>query len=197
MKITNEYYKNNSQDFFASTVNADVSDLYDHFLKYMPDGARILDLGCGSGRDTKAFTERGYRVDAMDGSAELCRMASEYTGIDVRCAVFSEVNSVDEYDAIWACASLLHIDECELKCVLPKLLSALKENGIMYMSFKYGDFEGERDGRFFLDMNESKMRSVLDTVKGISIVEEWITDDVMPNRELRWYNVIIRKNRQA
>ena len=134
MNITERYYIDNSKDFFDSTVAADVTQLYERFLLHLPANAYILDLGCGSGRDTKAFIERGYRVDAIDGSEELCRLASEYTGIKVICQDFSSIDCDEKYDAIWACASLLHIPSEELPELFGKLRSVLKPQGIFYIS---------------------------------------------------------------
>ena len=179
--------------FFDSTINADVTPLYDHFLKYVPDKGYILDLGCGSGRDTKAFIDKGFTVDAIDGSMELCELASEYTGIDVKCMDFMQVECYEKYDAIWACASMLHIGSDVLPELINKLRSAIKPNGIWYMSFKYGDFEGERDGRFFVDMTSEKFRIIFDRLNGWSLVEEWDSEDVRRGTNVKWYNVIIRK----
>ena len=79
------------------------------FLACLPAGAAILDFGCGSGRDAKAFLELGFSVEASDGSEELCRRASELTGIPVKRMLFSELSAADRYDGIWACASILHL----------------------------------------------------------------------------------------
>lgn len=83
---TTQYYNDNSKVFFDETVCADVTPLYERFLKYVPEGGRILDLGCGSGRDVKAFRDRGYVADGADRSEELCKLASEYTGVKIRQA---------------------------------------------------------------------------------------------------------------
>ena len=193
MDITKQYYKENSQEFFDYTVMADVSPLQERFLKYLPAGARILDLGCGSGRDTKVFLDRGYQVDAVDGSKELCDLASRYTGIEVRCRDFTTIDCKDRYDAIWACASLLHIPLLQLPPLFEKLRDALRPEGIFYMSFKYGDFEGERDGRFFLDMTAEKFHPVLARVPGLTLVEEWESEDVRRGNNVHWYNAILKK----
>ncbi len=193
MNITERYYAENSKDFFDSTVAADVTQLYERFLLHIPTDAYILDLGCGSGRDTKAFIERGYRVDAVDGSEELCRLASEYTGITVRCQDFSSIDCDEKYDAIWACASLLHISSRELPGLFEKLRRPIKPQGIFYMSFKYGDFEGERDGRFFNDMTAEKFNTIMKNVSGFECVDEWESDDVRRGKEVHWFNAIYRK----
>ena len=194
MNITEQYYHDNSKEFFDSTINADTTPLYDHFLKYVPDKGYILDLGCGSGRDTKAFLNRGYRVDAIDGSKELCALASEYTGIEVKCMDFFEIDANEKYDAIWACASLLHVEHDRLLGLIEKLRGAVKANGVFYMSFKSGDFAGERDGRFFMDMTSEKFHKIFCQLKGWTLVEEWESEDVRRGKNVEWYNVIIRND---
>ena len=95
-------YKDHAQDFVKGTLSADMSEARQHFLQCLPESARILDFGCGSGRDTKAFLDLGYQVDACDGSEELCRIASEVTGIPVRHMFFQDLNETDVYAGIWA-----------------------------------------------------------------------------------------------
>lgn len=194
MNITKKYYQDNSKEFFNSTICADVSSLYDHFLKYVPMKGCILDLGCGSGRDTKAFMSLGFCLDAIDGSEELCKLASEYTGITVQCMDFSELSVIEKYDAVWACASLLHVESKALGEILAKVWYSLRDGGVLYMSFKYGDFEGERNGRFFNDMNKEKFGKLFGTMKGWIIVEDWISEDVRHEKNNQWYNVVLRKD---
>ncbi len=193
MSITEQYYQENSHEFFDSTVTADVTPLYDHFLKYVPENGYILDLGCGSGRDTKAFLNKGYQVDAIDGSEELCALASQYTGVEVKCMDFASIDVENRYDGIWACASLLHVRSDELSGLIKNLCKALRPDGVLYMSFKYGDFEGERDGRFFLDMTEEKFQTILKDLEGGALIEEWRSCDVRRGKDVDWYNAILRK----
>ena len=191
--VTSQYYSDNSQEFFESTVIADMTPQYEHFLKYFPSGSNILDLGCGSGRDTKAFLKMGYDVEAIDGSEEICRLASDYTGITVKCMDFMELNSIERYDAIWACASLLHVSSAQIPIMFSKMKDALRENGIVYMSFKHGDFEGERNGRFFLDMTSERFHALCKADTGFQIEEEWYSEDVRNDIDTKWYNCIVRK----
>ena len=187
------FYDINANSYFNTTVNADIKGLYEHFIKYVPDGAKILDLGCGSGRDTKAFLDMGYEVDAIDGSEELARLASEYTGIQVKCLNFNQLNESAVYDAVWACASLLHVTSQNLPNIMARIRRALKTSGVVYASFKHGDFEGVRDGRYYTDMTSERFAEVLNKTNGFSIVEEWYSDDVRADNNTVWYNVILRK----
>lgn len=188
------YYNNNAQTFTEGTVNVDFITTQNRFLDKLSPKSNILDFGCGSGRDTKYFLEQGYKVKAIDGSIELCKLASEYTGIPVKNMLFQDLDEVDEYEGIWACSSILHLPLEELKDVLKKMAVALKDNGIIYTSFKYGTFSGERNGRYFTDMTEETFSELLTEVPELRVEEQWITGDVRPGRrEEKWLNLIMRK----
>lgn len=160
----------------------------------MPKNACILDFGCGSGRDTKYFLDCGYRVDAIDASEELCKAASGYTGIYVKQMFFQELDKIEKYDGIWACASILHVKRNELPKIIRKMSLATKKNGIIYISFKYGNFEGERNGRYFTDMTEASMKELLVDFPELNVEKQWITGDVRSGRgDERWLNMILRK----
>ena len=188
------YYDVNAEDFAINTVNAEIEDIQNKFIELIPKHAFILDFGCGSGRDTKYFLDKGYQVDAIDGSEELCKLASTYTGINVQKMLFQELDVVNKYDAIWACSSILHLSKVELINVLEKMSIALATNGIIYTSFKYGEFEGERNGRCFIDMTETTFAELIKNTPALVVEEQWITNDVRPERgEEKWLNLIIRK----
>ena len=191
---TLQYYEDNAEAFISGTVNADMSDARKRFLKLLPENALILDFGCGSGRDTKAFLEHGYRVDAVDGSAELCRQASDYTGICVRQMLFQELEISNYYDGVWACASILHLSKIEISDVLKRISNALKPDGILYTSFKYGTFEGMRNNRYFTDFTETTLSKLWIGIDSLQIIDIWITQDVRPGREeKRWINLLARR----
>lgn len=191
---TLQYYENNAESFASSTIAADMNDAGQRFLEHLSEGTRILDFGCGSGRDTKYFLSKGFTVDAVDGSSELCRIASEYTGIDVKQMLFQELDAVEVYDGIWACASILHLPKDELADVLNRISRALKEGGILYTSFKYSTFEGIRGGRYFTDFTEESLKEFWNEVSVLKLLETWITQDVRPGREEeRWINLLARR----
>lgn len=188
------YYNTHAQSFTQSTRGVDFTAIQNKFLDKLPAGALILDFGCGSGRDTRYFLDQGYRVEAIDGSEELCRLAGEYTGIEVKCMLFQELQDTDRYDAVWACSSILHLTYDDLISVLEKIARALKDKGLLYTSFKYGTEEGERNGRYFTDMTEEKLTGLLEKVPDFEIEEQWITSDVRPGRgEEKWLNLFLRK----
>ena len=192
---TLNYYNQNADSFIQGTVSVDFSQVQDKFLERLNVGDYILDFGCGSGRDTKYFLKKGMVVDAIDGSVNLCKLASEYTGIKVQNILFQELDEQEKYDGIWACSSILHLPKEELSVVLDKMIAALKKNGIIYTSFKYGDFEGERNGRYFIDFTVESFKEFIENVADVEIVEYWITGDVRQGRgEERWLNIILQKH---
>lgn len=194
MNKTIDYYNKHTKEFIESTKSVDFTNTQNRFLSYLPANASILDFGCGSGRDTKYFLEKKYQVTAIDGSKRICEEASKYTGINVKQMYFEELNDQNRYDGIWACASILHLPKNELYLLFKKMYIALKENGIIYTSFKYGDFHGERNGRYFSDFTEDSFKEFLYQIPEFQIMELWITTDVREGRgEQKWLNILIHK----
>ena len=191
---TLKYYNENAQSFASGTVSVKFTEVQDKFLEKLNPDAYIIDFGCGAGRDTKYFLSRGYQVDAVDGSEQLCRIASEYTGIKVRQMLFQELDEKEKYDGIWACASILHLPKKQLREVLKNMYAALKSKGWIYISFKYGEFEGERNGRYFTDFTTDTFKDFIHDMHGLKIEEQWITGDVRPGRgEEKWMNLLLQK----
>lgn len=217
-----DYYRQNAQRFFTDTASVDMSAFYPPFVDCLPPGARILDAGCGSGRDVKAFSEMGFEVEAFDASAELVALARQLSGKPVAQMRFQDVDAVERYDGIWCCASLLHVSDAELPGVMTKLAMALKPGGVGYLSFKHGRGEREKDGRRFTDMDRAGLQKLVEginTAAGdilakttMGIREEagsedatgnrfalettkiWQTGDVRIGRgDEVWLNAIIRK----
>lgn len=191
---TLKYYNENAQSFASGTVSVKFTKVQDKFLEKLNPDAYILDFGCGAGRDTKYFLSRGYQVDAVDGSEQLCRIASEYTEIKVRQMLFQELDEKEKYDGIWACASILHLPKKQLREVLKNMYAALKSKGWIYTSFKYGEFEDERNGRYFTDFTTYTFKDFIHDMHGLKIEEHWITGDVRPGRgEEKWLNLLLQK----
>lgn len=197
MKIVEDtlnYYNKNAREFADETVNVNFTEIQDLFLEYVPEGGKILDFGCGSGRDTKYFLNKGYNVDAIDGSEELCKIASNYTEISVKKMKFEELDCIGVYDGIWACASILHVANKELPNILRKMTDAVKNGGVIYTSFKYGEFEGYRNGRYFIYHTEASFKKIIEDIPKLVIEKLWVSDDVRVERgEEQWLNLILRK----
>ena len=191
---TIDYYNKHAEEFTASTFEVDMESLYQPFLVELQEGARILDVGCGPGRDTLAFKNKGYQVDAIDYSEELVKKATQLTGIPVRLQSFYEIDADQAYDGIWACASLLHCERTRLKEVIGKLLSALKPNGTLYMSFKYGNGDRQKNGRQFTDLDEVQAKALLGQFDRVQQIQQWITIDQRPERQEKWLNLIWKKH---
>ena len=190
MNDTIEYYNQNAETFVKETLHADMNENRKRFLKYVRPGGRILDAGCGSGRDALAFRQLGYQIDAFDASEEICRLASETLGFPVRCLRFQELEGEAEYDGIWACASLLHVSCGELPDVIQRLKKLLKPGGVLYASFKKGEGARYKGGRYFHDMTQEKLTDLFETT-GLTVLENYESADVREDRkEEKWVNGI-------
>lgn len=193
MTTTIDYYNQNAVAFFGATATVDMEPLYQRFLPLVPSAGRVLDAGCGSGRDAKAFAEKGFSVDAFDASPELARLASEFTGKPVEVMSFLDFDRYHLYDGIWACASLLHVAEAEVVQALQRLWRGLKPSGVLYVSFKHGTGEREQGGRVFTDATEAQLRSWVQVLEGLASTEVWCTADPRPDRQEEWVNGLFRQ----
>lgn len=193
MDETTRYYRQFAAEFFDSTVAVDMSPIRDRFTAMLGSSARILDAGCGSGRDAKAFSERGFRVSAFDASPELAERASSHCGFPIDVRTFRDVDEVDAYDGIWCCASLLHVMPAEMPAVLTRLWNALAPGGVLYASFKHGTGTRLHGSRLFTDADESQVAEWLAALPEVDRSDIWVTNDQRPDRVDKWTNVLARK----
>lgn len=199
------YYDKNAEEFCRATKDADMSFCRDRFLhlleqrnyikKSKSDKSKIhiLDAGCGSGRDAKAFLDAGYQVTALDGSRKMCEEAKKLIKQEVYCIKFEELQFQEEFNGIWACASLLHISFAEISGVLKRLWNALRENGVLYASFKYGEGIRTDKDRLFFNYEETALNNLMIN-NGYLIEDIFLTQDVRKSREgEQWINVLAKK----
>ena len=189
-----EYYNKNSQKFFDDTVNIEMTAFYDQFLPLVKDKGKILDVGCGSGRDVKAFNSLGYNSIGIDASKELVAKANSIIQGKIFVMKYLDIAWVNEFDGIWACASLLHEELNNIENVIQKLWKSLRVNSPFYMSFKYGENNYIKNERFFQNYNEKTIKPYLKNLKNKKIHKIWQTFDRRPFRENeKWLNLILIK----
>ena len=176
-----------------ATFALSFTEIRDRFVKLLPDKGKIMDLGCGSGRDTLYFSRKGLIVTPVDASRILCDITTKHTGIKAKRMMFEDLNEVKKYDGIWAYASVEHLPYEQLVDVLKKVHRALKEQGILYISFKYGLFEGVRNGRHCMDMNENKFERLIHRIHGLEVIEMSVTSDIRQGKQQPWMNVFLRR----
>ena len=194
MNDTLTYYRHNAREFVAGTVDVDMSAHHRRFLELLPQQASILDLGCGSGRDSRFFAELGHRVTAVDGAPELCRMAQKLTGFPVRCLLFEDLDYTDAFDGVWACASLLHVEKGKMQDVLGMVARSMKSGGILYVSYKYGPGHHTENGRYYSDNTVADIPVLFPESGDLQCINWWITQDERPERSSeKWINILCRK----
>ena len=194
---TLDYYNKNAQEYCNQTISADFDFIYQKVLPLLPRDAYILDFGCGSGRDSKKFLDLGYCVKAIDGSIEMCKLATKYLGIEVICMDFFDFHDIDTYDCIWACSSILHIEDEHLFTVLNQMIDALKVGGIIYASFKVGTGYMIKEGKYYNFLTKEKMLKLLEkTGKKVKLID-YFENEPLARRTINsnetWGNYIIQK----
>ena len=189
-----QYYDKNADRFLNDTANLDMSGHYQRFLGYLDAGSSVLDAGCGSGRDALQFKDLGYKVSAFDASFEMVQAATKLTGLVVHQMTFEEMSLAQQYDGIWACASLLHVKRANLKKVLISLSKSLSERGVLYCSFKYGEAERQKGDRYFNDMNEELLDEIISGISSLELAEFWVSSDARKERfSESWLNFVLQK----
>lgn len=188
-----EYYDKNAVEYFERTVDINMQSWWDLFTEQLPEGASILDLGCGSGRDSAYFISCGYDVTAMDASEEMCDLASIHIGQDVLQLSFAEMDFNQVFDGIWACASLLHVPSDEIDTILAKVINSLKINGVLFLSFHYGEYEGERDGRYFTDYRTKTLKELISRYENLEIIEIDKCEDHQDENDTEWIYGLVRR----
>ena len=188
---TLSWYRENAIQYAEETRNSLVLDALWEFLSRMKEGGTILDYGSGSGRDSAYFLDKGFSVDSLDGSAEMKAQAERLFGIKVKLASFLSLEEKDKYDGIWAQASILHLEEHDLRVALTLIERALKRDGVFYSSFRKGEGDGYENGRWYTNMTERRFLSFLPA--SLYVEKIWESQDARPGVNRTWLSIICRK----
>jgi 2-polyprenyl-3-methyl-5-hydroxy-6-metoxy-1,4-benzoquinol methylase len=186
-----DYYNQNTMSYIERTKNFDVSHIFYPFVALLQPKARILDLGCGSGRDSLAFRALGFDVLAIDGAEEMVKYVASQ-GIPVQKMLMEEIDFKEEFDGIWCCASLVHVAKEVLPDVLERIDRALKPNGLLFVSFKAGQGEGFENGRYFHYVSEAELRNYL---SGFDILTITSSDSDKNQTPTTWITAIARSRK--
>jgi len=191
---TYAFYRERAQPYFERTIDVQMDHLYRPFLEAVGKSGRILDVGCGSGRDVKRFRALGYEAFGIDPSPELVALASAHVGPYFTIAHAETYETIgDLFDAIWACASLLHLPRKLLSSTIRHLATLLTPEGIFFASVQSG--EGERvqsDGRQFTYYSASEFEGAFKEA-GLLVLRTWVTHDAMRADGPIWINVLARR----
>ncbi len=193
---TIKFYNERASYFVPKWLAINPAVFQDEFLTYIKPGGIILDLGCGSGRDSKVFLERGYEVIAMDGAPKMCEMASSYIGRPVFCSTFQDYEPDRMLDGIWARAAFIHLEKTELIKIMKKLAMKLNQGGCFYTTFLYGTFTGERNGLFFADQDEESLQTIVNAVPELTLQKQVISASYRPGQEtVKWLHAgLVKKS---
>lgn len=193
--MTLDFYNQYAKEYFFQTVKVDLSSNYEKFLPLIKKEGFILDLGCGSGRDSYYFKQQGYHVTSVDGSKELAKQASLLLEQPVINQLFNEINFKEAFDGVWACASLLHISIDEMPSILEKIRASLKQDGIFYISVKEGNGSIiEKNGRFFQYYSATQLQKIIHECVGLEVETLWRNTELRNgDEEVIWLNVLGRK----
>ena len=190
-----DYYNRYAVPYYEETVDVDMTEVIEPFMELLPENAEVLDLGCGSGRDTIVLEERGFYVTPMDGSEEMCKLAEINTDQEVLQMTYDEMEFDDVFDGIWACAALVHLTDDEVREIMKKLIQALKADGILYFSVHKGDRDGIYNGRYFRDYTRKELSDLMEEFPELELINMWTTQYARSGKsDGQWLNVLAKKS---
>jgi SAM-dependent methyltransferase len=167
----------------------------DSFLRLLPAGSSILELGCGSGDDTAYMLARGFNVTPTDGSPEIAAEAQKRLSSPVKVLLFHEIADQDIYDAVWASACLLHVPRKDLSNIIQRIQRALRAGGYFFASYKAGTEEGrDKFGRYFNYPSPEWLRSAYGSEGWRDISISKLLGSGYDKEPTEWLHVIAIKN---
>lgn len=193
-KCTIQYYNNQASTYEATVANINLPDQWRTFASHIKPKGKILDVGCGGGRDILHFQSLGFTVEAIEPATELANIARKKTNAKILELSIEELKAECEFDGVWACASLLHVPILNFQQAIQRISNATKAFGYIYISLKEGSGEVRKpDGRLFSNFTESQVGRIIENIDSLEIVKSWITEDAAERANIRWLNFLLRK----
>ncbi len=190
------HYNARAELFRDGTRDHDVSQNIDALLRHLqgPAPCTLLDLGCGPGRDLKAFAQRGHVAIGLDGAARFVEMARAETGCEVWHQDFLALTLPRaRFDGIFANAALFHVPSRELPRVLSELHATLKPGGVLFSSNPRGENqEGWQGGRYGAFHDLEHWRTFL-VAAGFSELEHYYRPPGLPREQQPWLASVWRR----
>lgn len=191
---TINFYNKNHENYDNDTSQLELKEQWKIFESRIRPGGKILDIGCGSGRDITHFQTRGFSVEGLEPSTAMAEMARKRTNARIYIQPAEQLCANNQYDGIWACASLLHISKKNIKETIQRIAQALNKNGHAYISVKSGSGElRKEDGRLFSNYSSEELKEIISTIPEIVIVTLWTTPDAAQREDLEWINLLLKK----
>jgi len=188
------FYKNNVEQYVNETLDINITDSIQRFIEHLPKESKILDIGCGSGRDSLCFKQQGFSVVATDSVSEMAISASKNISQEVLVRSFFNLGINDIFDGVWASASLLHCPKSEMTSALQNITNALKTNGIAYISLKQGEGEClDKFDRYFSYYSEQEVAELIDQIEGLTIEKLWLDESTLRGSHQVWINLLLTK----
>lgn len=190
---TLNYYNSHSEELYEYTKDIGMEEHWTVFTNLLAENASILDLGCGSGRDSAYFLSMGFDVTALDGSENMCNLASIHIGQEVLHMEFVDIDFNEVFDGIWANASLHHVPSNEIDMILDKVIKSLKKDGVIYMSFHYGEGEGLQSERYYTNYRTRTLKELISRFENLELIDIRKSQDIILDRDVKWIYALVRK----
>lgn len=192
---TLKYYEDTYLEYDRFSSSIDMSEQWKSFESMLPSGGKVLDLGCGTGRDIKHFLQMGFIVEGVEPSLAMANHVRLKTGVKIFDLAAEQIAFVEEYDGIWACASLMHMHKDAFFDTLPKIVKSLKPGGYFYFSLKEGVGEARNvDGRLFSFYKADEITDLLSGLANTQIVKQWVSKDLAGRSETQWLNALVKRS---
>lgn len=200
--LTRNSYNDTAIEYSKKTVKIQPEHKVEKFLSYLSPNDKLLDIGCGPGRDASYFVEKGFDVTGIDISSKMIQLAREevpnatFELMDIEEMTFPE----NHFDAVWASASLLHVPKDKINSILKQIQRFVKEGGIIYLSLKKGEGEtltpDHRYGgvkKFWAYYQEEELLSLLKN-EGFTVLEHDLHDQSTSYQTHPWISVICKNS---